>query len=290
MKGLIQILFVAALAGLGLAACDDTLLHQGPQIHRITPDEAAPGQAIEVQGEGFGQRAGALAVGGRPISVQSWSLGTIRATLPGDLPSGASLAVVKTGGQASPPAPLLILGSNRRLDAGRQFPNPRDAGLDARVDAGPVPPDRGPPVPDLGPPRELVAQFTPDPGGADRVTLTPLEAPEGRLIIEVRIPRAFVVQTLGIALHLAYESNLLRFIEARPEDPQRPVREIGPGRLAIAALEPRDARIVELHFALVGRGEARIEIPRRHRALRDLRNLELPVQWAGGSVRVEGAP
>ncbi|MCB9521951.1 MAG: hypothetical protein H6702_01055 [Myxococcales bacterium] len=276
------------LAALPLG-CSDDPVPADLRIDRVLPAEVAPGRAVIVEGGDFGDAQGSVAIGGRPVPVRRWRAGAVEVVVPADQPRGQTLVVLTTAARArSNAAPLTVLGDGERPDPVRRFPDlggARDAG--PPTDDGPPPRDEGPPLPDEGP-RDLVAVFTPDPSGTDAVALVPVQAPTGFLGLQITVPRRLVPQTGGLALHLAYDPNLLTLAEAEPEESNVFIaREIGPGRLALVRVRPEQIAAT-LIFRLVGRGEARVDVPARHRALRDLSNRDLTeLRWAGGSVRVQ---
>ena len=135
--------------------------------------------------------------------------------------------------------------------------------------------------------RNLVAEFIPDPASNDAVFIKAQSAEPGTLVLEVRLP-AGQVGAWGIALHLAYDRNLLRLLDVEPAlNLQFQAAEIAPGRLALGRLMPPDEDLVAvLRFALAGRGEGRLDLPPRHRSLRSSDNQPREVRWTGGSIRV----
>lgn len=273
-------------AGLG---CADEPVPDGPRIDRLVPDQVAPGARLFVEGGGLGDGAGTVAIGGRPVPVLGWSAGTIEIAVPADLPQGETLVVATTAArQRTAPAPLTVLGANQRPDPVRRFPPTGDGapGPDAgRPDGGPAPDLSVPDMDVVGP---LEAVFTPDPAAGNAVVLTALDGEPGLLRLAVQVPRQLAPLAGGVALHLAYDPNLLTLQASAPaESAEVIIREIAPGRVALVRVDPPQLA-AELTFRLVGRGEGRIDVPSRHRALRDLRNDDLPdVRWVGGTVRVQ---
>lgn len=222
------------------------------------------------------------ALGGRPIVIDEAEHERLRLRIPDDAPAGATWITLIAGGQPLEPFPIVIGGLNGRLDAGRRFP-PRPM-----ADAGPSPIDGGT-VADAGPPdagAPLLAEFSPDPGGD--VRLEAIDSPEGQLKLRVIYPPDGS-DRWGIALHLAYDRNLMRLIESTPPNSDRfATAEAGPGRTVLGGLLTEDPVVAELTFALIGRGEGRVDLPTRHRQVRGSGNRpRSEVTWAGGSVRVQ---
>ena len=152
-------------------------------------------------------------------------------------------------------------------------------------DAGPNPDGQPPDVP-----RNLVAEFTADGGGNGVLSLRGLDSEPGELRLQVWLPEDHLRETWGVALHINYDRNLLRFIEAELPNPTLDfaAREIAPGRLALGrVVHNRGQREVAiLRFGLVGRGVGRVDLPTRFRTLRDSDNRPIDAGWAGGSVQV----
>lgn len=286
---------LALLGALTALACDDPPL-DGPHVLRVTPDRAQPGQTIRIDGQRFGAD-GYVALGGRPLTASTWTDTHIDLPLPADLAAGETLLVVFAAGAPSTPYPVEIIGEPGAIDRPHRFPpdfgdggrprdggppddGPRDRGPRDRGTDGPPPPDRGAGV--------LVASFDPDPIGSNTVYLDALDSPPGELRLAVR-PLARV---RGLALHLAYDRGLLRYVDATPAGTRTyAVAEIGPGRLALGRVyttDPADEATTVLRFALVGPGEGRVDLPPRRAAIRDARNTPLPgARAVGGGLRIE---
>jgi hypothetical protein len=266
------------LAFVLLVACADET-GGGPRIDGVTPGVAAPGDEVTVDGRGFAGEAGLVAVGGRPVEVEAWAARRVVVRLPADLPTGVADLVVTAAGRPSAPASIEITGGTPRVRPPRRFPPESDGGVEA--DAA-TPRDAGP---DAG--QDLVAVFQPDPV-AGGVALAAVDSAPGELRLEVRLP-SDLPPLHGVAFHLAYDGNVLRFVEATPApDARFLVKEIGPGRLALGRVldGPPPAVLATLRFRLVGRGEGRLEFPERDRALRDPQNRPVAaIPWAAGSVR-----
>jgi hypothetical protein len=278
--------FLACFVGL-LGCTADPSGQDGPQIAQVAPDPVAPGEAISIEGGGFGE-SGHVAVGGRALQVISWTPSLILAELSAGHPPGPTRLVVTTAGQPSASVPLRVSGAVRQQDdPPRRFPPSRDAGPDDRDqgvrDMSPF--DDG--VRDFDPPdlgdRILRAEFVSDPVADGAVFMEADTSTDGELLIRVRTPPAW-----GIAFHLDYDRNLLRLRSATPADePTAHTAEIGPGRTAAGqALRGGGEHVFELRFALVGRGEGRITFPARYRTRRDGSNQALPTSGSDGSLRL----
>ncbi len=264
--------------------CEDSA-SSGPHIDDVQPNPARPGELLRITGVGFGER-GYVGLGGLGVRSKPWSATELSVVLPTGTGGGPLEVVVLAEGRPSAPFRIEVLGPARR-----HVPPPRERVriADARVvrppaDAG-IPPDGAPP--DV--PRHLVARFTADGGGNGLVTLEGLDSVPGELRLRVRGPITREDPPWGVAFHLAYDRNLLRFIEI--EDPRRELRvmvkEIAPGQLAFGRVLPGPVEyFAVLRFALVGRGVGRVDFPPRFRTLRTPANLPRPVGWAGGSVQV----
>lgn len=273
--------------GLALGGCDERPV-DGPFITRVEPASASPGERIRVEGQGFGP-AGHVAIGGRPIAVESRDDTRIILTLPVDLSGGETLLVVFAAGRPSPPFPMDVRGEPGAPERPREFPPDLDP--DDGVPPGDGGPDDRGVLPDLGPPDDLVARFTPDPSGAGAVYLEALPGGIGELLLAVRVPEA----ARGVALHLAYDRGLLRFAEAQPRSGRTFVAaEIGPGRLALGRVfggAPELEATTVLRFVLVGPGEGRVDVPARRLMLRATGGAVMGgARAAGGGLRVERAP
>ncbi len=270
-----------------LWACSDATTPAGPRIESADPDPATPGAEVVLEGVGFGA-GGHVGVGGRPVRVLDWDAERIAVELPGDIGGGPAQVVVVTGGRPSPPHTLGIAGPRaERLPPDRSLqpsPRRRDAGPEP-TDAGPEPTDGGERPPDAS--LDLAAEFSQDPAGDGFVFVEGAGEP-GSLVLTVRLTRDLWPNAWGIAFHLRYDRNLLRFVGAEPALDQRfHAAELEPGRLALGRILNPDGLVARLRFALLGRGEGRVDLVPRHRALRDRANEPLPgVRWAGGSVRV----
>lgn len=278
---------LAALCTAALPACTDDGAFSGPRIFRVVPPEAPPGAVVKLEGEGFGD-LGTVALGGRALQPDSWSPGTVRLRLPADVPAGASLLVVVSGGRASPPQPFDVLGGGFRVDYGRRFPDagPRPDGdiINQPPDAGPGPIDQGI---DAGE-GTVVAVFSPDPAGDDAVRLEAVGGdPPGFLTLRVMLPRLGSGSISGVALHLAYDAGVMQFDRViEPATGTRlVVKALASNRLALGAVGPAE-QVAVLRFRLGARGEARIDLPTRHRSLRDANNQVIAARYAGGSVRL----
>lgn len=277
---------VGALA-LALFACASPS-GDGPEVTALEPNPAAPGALLDVHGRRLGadlqvSGEGSVAVGGRPVPVLAWAPDRLRVRLPEDTPGGATALVVTIRGRPTEAAALEVTGGAAWPRRPRAFPPTPDAGLDADPDGGATDPA------DAG--STLTAEVVPDPA-AGGVALVPRAAPPGEVWLEVRLPPGLDLG--GVAFHLAYDGNVLRFREADPAPGERVVAgEVGRGRLAygrvVEGVAPEPLAV--LRFAVVGRGEGRIEIPERNRTLRGRGNQPIPgVPWAGASLRVRGAP
>ncbi len=268
----------AALLLLLTTACSDSE-PSGARIFELRPTALAPGDPLLIIGAGFGE-AGRVSVGGRPIEVLEWSSDRLEVELPADSSGGHTYVVVSPlEGRPSPPAALFVQGpSYPSVDPPRALPPPRP---------GPRPIDMGPPPPrDFGadrpePSRDLSVTFESDSNADNTLRLATVD--EGRrLLVGLRLPAG--VNAWGVAAHLSYDPNLLSYVEAELDAEHAVVREIGPGRLAMGAVRPRDLVFV---FAPVGPGEGRVEITGRNSALRGPGNTPIPgVLFRGGSVRV----
>lgn len=277
---------LSLLGGLMLLGCDERPV-DGPFITQVTPASAAPGEVIDIEGQGFGLD-GHVAIGGRPLVAASRGDRRITLTLPMDLAPGETLVVVFAGGRPSPPYPLDVRGEPGAPDRPHAFPpdfQSHDGGPPR--DGGPT--DRGM-GPDIGGPDDLVARFSPDPSGAQSVALEALPSAAGELRLAVRVPG----DARGVALHLAYDRGLLRFVEAQPRGGRLfATGEIGPGRLALGRVfggRAGDEATTVLRFALVGPGEGRVDLPTRRLAVRDGMNRPIVSTSAGGGLRVERLP
>lgn len=278
-----------------LAGCADDATSGGPRIDALDPSPAAPGEVLLIDGERFGD-GGYVAIGGRPLpggAVDEWTGSRIQVALPEDLAAGPTLVVVVAEGRASPPAPLEVAGDPVSRDRPRRFPPRRDGGpgRDGGVDGGPRDggSDTGRPPPDAGNP-SLRAEFTADPAGDDHVRLIAQPSGPGELVLEVHLPAGFLGEIGGVALHVAHDGNLLQLVEVRPGNSDLFLGgELSRDRVAFGRVFPGNTQPIAavLRFAVVGRGEARVELPTRHRTVRDRANRAIPrVRWAGGSVRV----
>lgn len=277
---------LSLLGALSVLGCDERPV-EGPIITRVEPASAAPGEAIDIEGQGFGLD-GHVAIGGRPLGATSRSDRRITLTLPADLAPGETLVVVFAGGRPSPPYPLDVRGEPGAPDRPHAFPPDFEHGDgDPPRDGGPI--DQGM-RPDIGGPDDLVARFSPDPSGAQSVALEALPSAAGELRLAVRVPG----DARGVALHLAYDRGLLRFVEAQPRGGRLfAAGEIGPGRLALGRVfggRPADEATTVLRFALVGPGEGRVDLPARRLAVRDGMNQPAAATGAGGGLRVERLP
>ena len=268
-----------------LVGCEDTA-PGGPRILEVTPDPVRPGELLVVRGDGFAAR-GHVGLGGRGVRAATWQETELEVLLPDGVGGGPLEVVVVAEGRPSAPYTIEVVGPRR---AQRPPPRQRTGIDDARVDPGPIP-DVGP-IPDGAPPdvpRDLVAEFTPDGGGNSLVTLEALGSGPGELRLRVRPPANREGPAFGVAFHVTYDRNLLRFIELEsPEaDLRTMVKEVAPGQLAFGRVLPGEVdEYAVLRFGLVGRGVGRIDFPPRWRTVRDLENRPRPTGWAGGSVEV----
>lgn len=267
-------------------------------VSGISPGEAAPGERITLSGDGFGDGAGAVAVGGRGITILGWSPTRVVARLPDDLPAGAALVVLTTAeGRPTPGFPLQILGDGVRTPGRRSF-DPLPDGGSTPVDAGPDPagPDAGPDAGlsdggvDLGIPDadlSLTARFTPDADGEGTVRLvTAPQQPPGQLVLNLIVPEGLGVW--GLAFHLTYDPErlALRAITPEAEGVSVIAGRLAPGRLAAGRTVQR-LQAFTLTFNLLTPGQSALRFPARNRALRRADNSELAdVPWVGGVVEV----
>lgn len=275
---------VAAALGLLPVGCDDAAT--GARIEAVAPAPLQPGAALEVTGRGFGAApvAGDLvALGGRPLTVSAWSSDRLRALVPPDAFAGETYLLVRAQGATLAPFPVRIDGDRRRP--------PTDAGIEGTDAADATSPtDARARVPDTALPDAVLegarAEFIPDDPTPSGLRLEGRPSPPGELRLDLVTDRP----AWGLAFHLTWDPNLLRFVSATPEpriDGPRTVvwREIEPGRLAFGGL-PADATVLSLRFALVGTGEGRLEFPARFATARDENNVPLVGwSWRAGTVR-----
>lgn len=276
---------VAALVTVSTLACDDS--PAGARIDAVSPTPLRPGETFEVSGRGFGEAPApgdVVALAGRPLTVLTWSPDHLRAEVPADQFAGETWLTVRAQADTLAPFPVRVGGDRRRPveDAGT-------GPLGDATDAAP-PIDARPGLPDTALPDAVLegarAEFIPDPVARAGVRLEGRDAPPGELRLDVVAD----ARAWGLAFHLTWDPNLLRFVSASPESrvdgPRTTVwREIEPGRLAFGGL-PGDTTVLSLRFALVGTGEGRLEIPARFATARDARNLPLPTWgWTTGTVR-----
>ncbi len=277
---------VGALIGAALTACDDA--SSGARIDAVSPAPLRPGEAFVITGHGFGGAPApgdVVALAGRPLAGVDWSSGRLRAEVPADQFAGETVLTVRAQGDTLTPYPVRVGGDRRRPveDAGAGGV-PGDAG-----DAAPST-DARPGLPDTALPDAVLegarAEFIPDTVSEAGVHLEGRASPPGELRLDVVAD----AQAWGLAFHVTWDPNLLRFVSASPESqvdgPRTAVwREIEPGRLAFGGLQG-DSTVLSLRFALVGTGEGRVEIPARFATARDAQNTPLRGWgWTTGTVR-----
>lgn len=283
--------FTLLALGTALHACDDPAA--GARIDRVEPSPAQPGEVLVVHGRGFGDdpRLGdGAALGGWPLAPESWSSDRLRFRLAAVHPAGEQWLVLRAADRVLPPFGLRVGGDN-------PWPGPGAGPPPGRDDAGPPPRDTGSDPDGSLPDATLsgaVVELSPDGDGDRAVELVPLESPRGELRFEVRVRPADEVW--GAAFHLAWDPNLLQFVDASPA-PQAAGPQalawgtLGPGRFACGGLVRADgAPLVTLRFAAVGTGEGRLEMPARFSSVRGPGNEPLP-GWSynGGTVRIRDA-
>ena len=261
----------------------------GPAIRSIHPEPAIPGGTLTIDGFGFGAGAdGIVALGGRGLTVSSWSPEQIVAQVPDDAIGGVRTLAVSIEGRRRASIQVVVQSDRPRLDASRRFPpsTSRDAAPVGRPDAGPPPRD----AEILDGATALQVRFTVDPAGRRQVRLAERPAPAGELHLEVHLPDEIATPPWGLAFHLVWDRNLLEFIGPDVStDDRYQVAGLAGGRLALGRVDVTGLRpAAVLRFAVRGRGEARIEFPIRYRTLRGSDNHPIrDVTWATGSVRVE---
>lgn len=259
-------------------ACDDTA--SVARIEAVSPAPLLPGEAFVVTGHGFGGAPApgdVVALAGRPLAVVAWSPERLRAEVPADTYAGETVLTLRAQGGTLAPYPVRVGGDRRRPveDAGAgDALAPGDAGDATR------PTDARPGLPDTALPDAVLegarAEFIPDAVVGAGLRLVGRASPPGELRLDVVAD----AQAWGLAFHLTWDPNLLRFVSASPESrvdgPRTAVwREIESGRLAFGGLQG-DPTVLSLRFALVGTGEGRLEIPARFATARDARNVPLP--------------
>ena len=275
------------LALAALWACDEA--PGGARIERVSPQPAQPGEVLTVTGRGFGEVRGPEdggALGGRPLVAEGWSADRLRFRLAADHPAGEQWLVVRANGAALAPFGVRVGGDH-------PWPAPGGA-PPARRDAAPPLPDAGPDSDAALPDATLSgarAELVPDVRGERAVELVPLEAPPGELRFEVRLRPAG--GAWGAAFHLAWDPNLLQFVDASPaplaSGPSALAwGHLAPGRFACGGLvRPDGSPLVTLRLAAVGTGEGRVEMPVRFASVRGPGNEPL-AGWSynGGTVRI----
>lgn len=267
-----------------LLACTDDPAGSGPRIQSVLPGAVAPGAALRIEGEGFGD-GGHVAIGGRALPTTAWAPSRIDLVVPADMRPGRTVLVVVSDGRPSAPAELEVTGDPRPLvDSGRVLPPPLDGGVDRGPPTDAAPADGG--VPDAFEGGPLVAEFLSDPAGMGDIRLQQVDGQPGELVLEVVLPRDAAARW-GLAFHLAWDRGLMTLLEASPAGgAEAHAAEIGGGRLAAGRLLDGRPTAFRLRFRLLGRGEGRLTFPVRYRTLRDRQNQPVAVGFAEGTLRV----
>ena len=274
------------ILALHLAACDQQGHDLAPVIRSVSPTVLTASGPCTIRGARLGE-AGFGSIGGVPLLTGRWDSDTIECTVPNTVPGGHRLLVLRLRDGQRVQFPVEVIG---RIQDRRPPPRPSgtDMGMAMQADAETVSVDARPPAD-----TRLIPDFIADPQGSRSVRLQRQDAADGRLTLTVDISD-FERDAWGIALHLDFDPNLLRFLGHPSHDAgySFQAKQLVPGRIAIGWIRNGDeSTTATFEFELLGPGEGRIEIPTGHRTLRGPTNQPLrDVGWSSGSIRIVEVP
>ncbi|MEE2758078.1 MAG: IPT/TIG domain-containing protein [Myxococcota bacterium] len=274
LKRLILYFMITLLSG-----CFDRLSGATPTIRTVSPNPMVLGERATVKGLLFPADSRVF-VDGQNATVEDISGREITIRVPRQAAAGHRLLLLRSPSLTnSMTYPVEIVSRNMNSSPDAQQPVSADFGTA-------LPQDQ---FTDAGIPNRLLGVFSPDPSTEGAVTISSIDQVDGQLQLRIDLPES-AGEIWGVAFHLVYDPNIMVFRSVSNRDTSRAfqIKEAPIGRLLVGwILQAEDQRQLDIHFDLVGRGEARLDFPIHHRTLRDENNNPVPnVSCLTGSVRV----